>query len=82
MYMILRFPSGRQIDGILLAASQDRMRIVSRRINETLELRRIEGQRFSDRGERVEIESWLADGQTRTRAFCSVVGERVSTAWQ
>ena len=82
MYMILRFPSGRQIDGILLAASRDRMRIVSRRINETLELRRIEGKWFSDRGERVEIESWLADGQTRTRSFCAVVGERVSTAWQ
>jgi len=81
MHMILRYPSGRRVDGILLAASADRMRIVVRRLNETIELRLTEGQWISEHGKRLEVEGWLSDGNVGMLDFsCFPIGQRISTA--
>lgn len=81
MHMILRYPSGRRVDGILLAASADRMRIVVRRVNETIELRLTEGQWISEGRDRVEMDGWISDGNARMVDFLSFpAGQRVSTA--
>lgn len=64
MYLILSFQTGRRTEGILLAASPGRMRIVIRRRNDTVELRLIEGRWIADDGEPVEIESWIAGEHT------------------
>jgi hypothetical protein len=79
--MILRYPSGRRVDGILLAAGVDRLRIVVRRLNETIELRLTEGQWTSEEGDRIEVEGWLTDGSAAMVDFASFpIGQRISTA--
>jgi hypothetical protein len=80
VHLILRYPSGRLIDGILLAATVDRLRIVVKRLNETIELHMAQGKWVSERGERVEIEGWLADGTQRASEFFSRFRPRVSSA--
>jgi hypothetical protein len=79
--MILRYPSGRCVDGILLAAGTDRMRVVVRRLNETIELRLREGRWISERGERIEIDGWLTVANAGMIDFSAFpIGQRISTA--
>jgi hypothetical protein len=81
MHMILRYPSGRRVDGILLAAGVDRLRLVVRRLNETMELRLTEGQWTSERGDRIEVEGWIAAGNAGMLDFLAFpASQRVSTA--
>jgi hypothetical protein len=80
MHLILRYPSGRRVDGILLAAGPDRLRIVVRRVNETMELRLREGQWLSEREDPIEVDGWIGDGSGRMADFCSRLGARTSTA--
>jgi hypothetical protein len=79
--MILRYPSGRRVDGLLLAAGADRLRIVVRRLNETIELRLTEGQWISEQGDRIEVEGWITEGNTGMIDSLSFpAGQRISTA--
>jgi hypothetical protein len=78
--MILRYPSGRRGDGILLAAGRDRLRIVVRRLNETIELCLTGGQWTSEQGDHIEVEGWLADGNTGMAGFSSRICQRIPTA--
>ena len=80
MHLILRYPSGRLADGILLAAGSDCLRIVVRRLNETVELRLTEDQWISDEGERIEIDGWLTGTAQESIDFCRRFGRRTSTA--
>jgi len=81
MHMILRYPSGRRVDGILLAAGPDRLRIVVRRLNETIELRLTEGRWTSEGGDRIEVDGWLTADNAGMLDFLSVpTSQRVSTA--
>ncbi len=57
MQMIVRYPSGRLADCVLLAANNELMRIVVRRRNETLELRLSGEDWISEKGELIEIAS-------------------------
>ncbi len=68
------------MDAILLAATADRLRIVVKRLNETMELHLAQGQWVSERGERIQIEGWLADDTQRSVQFCSRFQPRVSSA--
>jgi hypothetical protein len=72
MYMILRYVTGRRAEGILLAASSGRMRLVVRKLNDTLELRLIDGTWLTDRNEPVEIESLVSRGQPEDTVFHSL----------
>lgn len=80
MHLILSYATGRRAEGILLAVSPGRMRIVVKRLNDTIELRQDEGQWFSDDGEPVEIESWISDGCTGTAGLFSRFVPRTRTA--
>ena len=80
MHLILRYPSGRLLDGILLAATADRLRIVVKRLNETIELHLVQGKWASERGERIEIEGWLADDSQRASELFSRFRPRVWSA--
>ena len=62
MQMILCYPTGRRVDGILLAASPTRMRLAVRSPNETIELNLEEGIWVSEDGTAVDIESVIWDG--------------------
>ncbi len=79
MFMIIRQPTGRRTEAILLAADQHHMRVVVRRLNETMELVRKDG-RWLQNGRPVEIECCLVNGEAAAQSFCSSLGHRVSTA--
>ena len=78
MHAIMRYPSGRRVEAIVLAADSERMRIVLRRTNETIELRQVDGNWFGESGETLEIEALVSDGRAilarparpRVRAAC------------
>jgi hypothetical protein len=77
MHVILRYAGGRRrVEGILLAASNDCIRLVVRDYKDTLELRLVSRRWISERGSEVELEALVA-GQAIT--FDSLP-ERVRTA--
>jgi len=80
MHLILSYPTGRRVEAILLAASRECMRVVVKRLNETLELRLIDGQWSSVEGTHIEIESMVADGALNVSAFVSHFNHRTSRA--
>ena len=59
MYTILLYPNGRRVDGIILSASEDVMRVVVQRRADTIELRRAGGVWMSEAGSHIEFESLM-----------------------
>jgi len=59
MLTIARYSSGRRVDGLVLAAGADRMRIVFHGGNETTELTRIGDRWVTERGGLLEIEALI-----------------------
>ena len=70
MFMTLSYPKGRRVDGVLLAAGRDRMRLAVRGRNETIELRMQEGRWISENGVQVELESIIWSGLTAIPQDC------------
>src|ERR1035438_5693297 len=61
MYTVIVFPGGRQVDALLLAASEDRLRVVIPGRRDTLEFRLFEGRWISESGARVELGAMVAE---------------------
>jgi hypothetical protein len=61
MKMMVRYPSGRMAEGVLLAANHNVMRVVLRHSDETTEFRLYGNQWVSDTGDALEIESVLTN---------------------
>ena len=59
MNIIMRYESGRRIEGALLSMDNNLIRVVVRRLNETLEFEQVEGIWMGGDGSVVEIESIL-----------------------
>lgn len=64
MYVILSDESGEKTEGILLAASPGCLRIVIRKLTDTMELRLKDGRWMSEDGKAVDIECLISDGET------------------
>jgi hypothetical protein len=60
MHMIVRYPSGRRADALMLAGTPETMRIILHHRNESLELRKRDGYWLSDAGKRLVIEAVFA----------------------
>lgn len=67
MFLILSFESGAKAEGILLAAGSDRLRVILRELNDTVELQLVEGRWVSEDGDPVEIESMICAGEGEVR---------------
>ena len=80
MHIILRYPTRRRVDAILLSATTDRMRVVVSNQNDTLELRLVGGQWLSDRGSAVEIEALMTDDSNAAVRIWRETRPRVSHA--
>ena len=80
MFIVLSYPTGRQMEGILLAAGPERMRVVVRRLNETIELHRIHGQWQDAHGQLLEVGAWVSNGSPAEVDFASSLAPRVSVA--
>jgi hypothetical protein len=59
MIIILDYSTGRLEEGLLLAIADGRIRVVLRRLNETVEFRESGTRWISELGEQVEIESMI-----------------------
>jgi hypothetical protein len=64
MYTILRYANGQRVDGLILSASEDSIRVILRRQGDTAELRQVLGQLTAEDGSPVELESMLAGDHT------------------
>jgi hypothetical protein len=60
MYMILRYANGRREEAVLLRATRERMKVIVRDREDTLELNLIGTQWISESGSAVEIESIIS----------------------
>ena len=60
MHIIISYPTGLRIEGVLLSASHDRMRVIVPHDKETLELRLVAGCWETETGEAIEVESILS----------------------
>ena len=64
MYMILRYDTGRRVEAVLLSATRERIKVVIRDQDDTLELDRLGDRWMTDSGSEFEIESILSDDTT------------------
>jgi hypothetical protein len=80
MLIILRFPALHRVEALLLSASPDRLRVVARNLSDTLDLRRVGDQWFSDRGSPVEIESLLTNDPDAVAQIWHEAHPRTGTA--
>jgi hypothetical protein len=62
MHLILCDSAGRRVEGLLLAASKYRLRVVRRGASDVTELRQEFGQWMFDTGEHIELEALTTDG--------------------
>ena len=61
MYIILRNETGGAMEGVLLAAGRDVMRVSVRGLGDTLELRLSDGVWTASGGEKFELDALVAD---------------------
>ncbi|HXB74776.1 MAG TPA: hypothetical protein VNY05_41460 [Candidatus Acidoferrales bacterium] len=64
MYTILRYANGQRVDGLILSASPDLIRVALRCQSDTAELRRVFGELTAEDGSPVELESMVAGDHT------------------
>ena len=64
MHLILIYPGGRNVDALLVSATQDLMRVVIRGRADTSEFNLIEGRWTSESGVPIELGAMLADETT------------------
>jgi hypothetical protein len=67
-------------DAVLLAAGSDRMRVVLRNGNDTIELQREGGQWISEDGSAFELEAWIVDSCPGSQKPCGELPWRVDGA--
>jgi hypothetical protein len=77
MHVTVRDAAGRRLDGLLLAASRYRLRILFRGAKDVTELAREYGQWTLPSGELVEFESVVTDGRFDLSRCCEQVFPRV-----
>lgn len=65
MYLLIRYPAGIVIEGVVLAAGKNRLRVISPGFTDTLELKRSGKNWISADGYRVELE-FLMSGSSET----------------
>jgi hypothetical protein len=81
MYTILRYANGQRVDGLILSASPDLIRVIMRRQGETAELRRVFGEWTAEDGSSVELESMVAGDCTDMRCYIGFEAQpKVQTA--
>ncbi len=76
MHTILLYPNGRRVNGIILSASEDIMRVAVQRRADIVELRRVGGVWISENGSSIQFEALVIAGNT---GFCGYVAPKTET---
>jgi hypothetical protein len=61
MYLLIRYPGGIIVEGVVLAKGRNRLRVVAAGVPETSELKRAGALWSTDSGEQVEFDFLMAD---------------------
>jgi hypothetical protein len=61
MYLLIRYPGGIIVEGLVLAKGRNRMRVAAAGFPETIELRRTGALWSTDSGEQVEFDFLMSD---------------------
>jgi hypothetical protein len=69
MYTILKYANGRMVDGLILSASADSIRVILRQQGDTAVLRRVFGELRAEDGSPVEMESMVSGDYTNLSCF-------------
>lgn len=70
--VMMHIASGRTIEGVLLKATRDRMRVAAPGADETWELRRTDGVWSMEDGTPVELDAVLSDGDSGSEELAGV----------
>ena len=62
MWMMIRYQSGLRVEAVLLAANRERMRAAIASQRDTVELHRVDGRWYTQRGAAIEIEALIFMG--------------------
>jgi hypothetical protein len=68
MRMMIRYQSGLRVEAVLLAANSERMRVAIETQRDTVELHRVDGCWYTQRGAAIEIEALISLRGARTPA--------------
>ena len=82
MHMFLRRSSGRRLEAVLLAVSNNQLRVAAPGYQDALELTLAGGQWTSPRGDVFDLESIVADGRIDMSVFCADLRPRTMAAGQ
>ena len=80
MYTIIQYRNGRRLEGMILSASRDSIRVVLRQQGDTAELRRVFGEWTAEDGSPVELETLVIGNDADLQIFASYAPERAQTA--
>ena len=82
MRLMIRFKDGRRDEAVLMAASQERMRIAAASQRDTIELKRGNEGWSTENGEPVEIEALIPIDGFNVEQFCAEIYPLTMTAGQ
>ncbi|HEV3334313.1 MAG TPA: hypothetical protein VG096_25175 [Bryobacteraceae bacterium] len=80
MNLIICDSTQKRLEGVVLAAGKDRMRVALRGVSDVTELRREYGQWELETGEPVDLELLVGDSRFEMRRFLEEVYPRFYTA--
>jgi hypothetical protein len=71
MYLLIRYPGGIIVEGVVLAKGSKRLRVAAAGFPETIELKRAGALWSTDSGEQVDFDFLMSDRHQAERVSCS-----------
>jgi hypothetical protein len=72
MYLLIRYPGGIIVEGVVLAKGRNRLRVAAAGFPETIELMRSGALWSTDKGEQVELDFLMSDRYQAKRVTSSI----------
>jgi hypothetical protein len=71
MYILIRYPVGIIVEGVVLARGPNRLRVAAAGIEDTIELKRSGKEWFTETRQPVEFDFLMSHAQSEESAVCS-----------
>ena len=78
MLMTIRYQGGMRVEGVLLAANRERMRLAFVSQRDTIELHQADGCWYTEAGDVIELEALIPFAGTDLAGFCTAVYPRTT----
>jgi hypothetical protein len=76
MLMTIRYQKGLRVEAVLLAASRERMRVIIPSQRDTVELHKVDSCWYTETGDEVETETFIAIPGTDISSLCAALYPR------